>query len=194
MIAGPSEILVLADGTTPPEWVAMDLFSQAEHDELAQSILLCPDADYIVAVQREIDRLLPTMPRAAIIAKSLFTRMVYDYLSEDDYRHGSLRCVLGTQTLDAGCLSLFRVSPHSGAGAHGTARARGEPSDNLCSQRAEDGSPLVRAQSEVTPPQPPRARRSATWPLPYTQYIARYLHAALCGYPHATQCLERNSQ
>jgi histidinol dehydrogenase len=47
MIAGPSEILVLADGTTPPDWVAMDLFSQAEHDELAQSILLCPDAAYI---------------------------------------------------------------------------------------------------------------------------------------------------
>jgi len=74
MIAGPSEILVLADGTTPAEWVAMDLFSQAEHDELAQSILLCPDADYIAAVQREIDRLLPTMPRAAIIAKSLSDR------------------------------------------------------------------------------------------------------------------------
>ncbi|MBN8745955.1 Histidinol dehydrogenase [Xylophilus ampelinus] len=71
MIAGPSEILVLADGTTPPDWVAMDLFSQAEHDELAQSILLCPDAAYIDAVQREIDRLLPTMPRAQIIAASL---------------------------------------------------------------------------------------------------------------------------
>jgi histidinol dehydrogenase len=65
---------VLADGTTPPDWVAMDLFSQAEHDELAQSILLCPDAAYIDAVQREIDRLLPTMPRAAIIAKSLNDR------------------------------------------------------------------------------------------------------------------------
>ena len=74
MIAGPSEILVLADGTTPPDWVAMDLFSQAEHDELAQSILLCPDAAYIDAVQREIDRLLPEMPRAAIIAKSLNDR------------------------------------------------------------------------------------------------------------------------
>ncbi|WP_225781201.1 histidinol dehydrogenase [Xenophilus sp. Marseille-Q4582] len=74
MIAGPSEILVLADGTTPPEWVAMDLFSQAEHDELAQSILLCPDAAYIAAVQREIDRLLPTMPRAGIIAASLSGR------------------------------------------------------------------------------------------------------------------------
>ena len=74
MIAGPSEILVLADGTTPPDWVAMDLFSQAEHDELAQSILLCPDAAYIDAVQREIDRLLPTMPRAEIIAKSLTGR------------------------------------------------------------------------------------------------------------------------
>ncbi|OSZ74330.1 histidinol dehydrogenase [Hydrogenophaga sp. IBVHS1] len=74
MIAGPSEILVLADGSTPAEWVAMDLFSQAEHDELAQSILLCPDANYIQAVQREIDRLLPTMPRAAIIARSLNDR------------------------------------------------------------------------------------------------------------------------
>ena len=71
MIAGPSEILVLADGTTPPAWVAMDLFSQAEHDELAQSILLSPDADYLDAVQREIDRLLPEMPRKDIIAKSL---------------------------------------------------------------------------------------------------------------------------
>jgi histidinol dehydrogenase len=71
MIAGPSEILVLADGSTPPEWVAMDLFSQAEHDELAQSILLCPDAAYIDRVQAEIDRLLPAMPRAEIIAASL---------------------------------------------------------------------------------------------------------------------------
>ena len=74
MIAGPSEILVLADGTTPADWVAMDLFSQAEHDELAQSILLCPDAAYIDAVQEAINRLLPTMPRAAIIAKSLNDR------------------------------------------------------------------------------------------------------------------------
>ena len=74
MIAGPSEILVLADGSTPPDWVAMDLFSQAEHDELAQSILLCPDAAYIDAVQVAIDRLLPTMPRAEIIAKSLTGR------------------------------------------------------------------------------------------------------------------------
>ena len=71
MIAGPSEILVLADGSTPPDWVAMDLFSQAEHDELAQSILLCPDAAYIDRVQAAIERLLPEMPRAAIIAKSL---------------------------------------------------------------------------------------------------------------------------
>ncbi len=74
MIAGPSEILVLADGSTPAEWVAMDLFSQAEHDELAQSILLCPDAAYIAEVQAAIDRLLNDMPRAAIIAKSLNDR------------------------------------------------------------------------------------------------------------------------
>ena len=71
MIAGPSEILVLADGTTPADWVAMDLFSQAEHDELAQSILLCPDAAYIDEVQAAIDRLLPGMPRSEIIAASL---------------------------------------------------------------------------------------------------------------------------
>ena len=74
MIAGPSEILVLADGTTPPDWVAMDLFSQAEHDELAQSILLCPDAGYIEQVQASIDRLLPAMPRRAIITQSLNDR------------------------------------------------------------------------------------------------------------------------
>ena len=71
MIAGPSEILVLADGSTPPDWVAMDLFSQAEHDELAQSILLCPDATYIAQVKAAIDRLLPEMPRRDVIRASL---------------------------------------------------------------------------------------------------------------------------
>ncbi len=71
MIAGPSEILVLADGSVNPDWVAMDLFSQAEHDELAQSILLCPDAAYIDAVAAAMDRLLEEMPRAAVIRASL---------------------------------------------------------------------------------------------------------------------------
>ena len=71
MIAGPSEILVLADGSTPADWVAMDLFSQAEHDEMAQSILLCPDANYIAKVRAEIERLLPGMPRAEVIRASL---------------------------------------------------------------------------------------------------------------------------
>ncbi len=71
MIAGPSEILVLADGSTPPDWVAMDLFSQAEHDELAQSLLLCPDAAYLDAVHEAIERLLPGMPRAEVIRASL---------------------------------------------------------------------------------------------------------------------------
>ncbi len=74
MIAGPSEILVLADGSTSPDWVAMDLFSQAEHDELAQSILLCPDGAYIEQVQLSINRLLPAMPRRAIITRSLNDR------------------------------------------------------------------------------------------------------------------------
>ncbi|WP_157266078.1 histidinol dehydrogenase [Azohydromonas aeria] len=71
MIAGPSEILVLADGSTPADWVAMDLFSQAEHDELAQSILLSPDAGYIAQVRAAIERLLPGMPRADVIRASL---------------------------------------------------------------------------------------------------------------------------
>lgn len=71
MIAGPSEILIVADGTTPPDWVAMDLFSQAEHDELAQSVLLCPSQDYIEQVRQSMTKLLPTMPRADIILASL---------------------------------------------------------------------------------------------------------------------------
>lgn len=74
MIAGPSEILVLCDGTTDPDWIAMDLFSQAEHDELAQSILVCPDAAYLDRVQASIDRLLPEMPRQDVIRTSLQNR------------------------------------------------------------------------------------------------------------------------
>ena len=74
MIAGPSEILVIADGSTPADWVAMDLFSQAEHDELAQSILLCPSAQYISEVQSAIERLITEMPRAEVIRTSLQNR------------------------------------------------------------------------------------------------------------------------
>jgi histidinol dehydrogenase len=74
MIAGPSEILVICDGTTDPDWIAMDLFSQAEHDELAQSILLCPDAGYIAAVEASIKRQLPLMPRREVIRTSLTDR------------------------------------------------------------------------------------------------------------------------
>ncbi len=74
MIAGPSEILVICDGQTSPDWIAMDLFSQAEHDEMAQAILLTPDAAFIERVQASIARLLPTMPRRAIIEKSLAGR------------------------------------------------------------------------------------------------------------------------
>ena len=74
MIAGPSEILVLCDGTSNPDWIAMDLFSQAEHDEQAQSILLCPDAAFIEQVQVSINKLLPEMPRAKVIEASLTNR------------------------------------------------------------------------------------------------------------------------
>ncbi len=74
MIAGPSEILVICDGQTDPDWIAMDLFSQAEHDEDAQSILICPDADYLDQVEASINKLLPTMERREIIEVSLENR------------------------------------------------------------------------------------------------------------------------
>jgi histidinol dehydrogenase len=74
MVAGPSEILILCDGKTAPDWIAMDLFSQAEHDEDAQSILICPDQTYLEAVQASIDKLLPTMERQEIIATALRAR------------------------------------------------------------------------------------------------------------------------
>jgi histidinol dehydrogenase len=95
MIAGPSEILVLADGTTPADWVAMDLFSQAEHDELAQSILLCPDAAYIAQVKAEIERLLPGMPRRDVIRASLEGR-------------GAL---IHTRSMEEACAISNRIAP-----------------------------------------------------------------------------------
>ena len=74
MIAGPSEILIICDGSTDPDWIAMDLFSQAEHDEEAQSILLCPNADFIKDVEKSIQKLLPTMERENIIRTALKNR------------------------------------------------------------------------------------------------------------------------
>jgi histidinol dehydrogenase len=95
MIAGPSEILVIADGTTPPDWVAMDLFSQAEHDELAQSILLCPDPAYLDAVAASMERLLPELPRAAIVRASLEGR-------------GAL---IRTRSMEDACALSNRIAP-----------------------------------------------------------------------------------
>ena len=74
MVAGPSEILVICDGETDPDWIAMDLFSQAEHDEMAQAILLCPDKAYLDRVAASIDKQLQAMPRADIIRISLANR------------------------------------------------------------------------------------------------------------------------
>ncbi|MEH6551409.1 MAG: histidinol dehydrogenase [Pseudomonadales bacterium] len=74
MVAGPSEILIICDGGTPADWIAMDLFSQAEHDENAQALLISPDADYLRAVEESIERLLPDMERSAIIKASLAGR------------------------------------------------------------------------------------------------------------------------
>ncbi|MBS1227899.1 MAG: Histidinol dehydrogenase [Proteobacteria bacterium] len=95
MVAGPSEILVICDGQTDPEWVAMDLFSQAEHDELAQSILLCPDRAYIERVAQAIEKLLPTMPRQAVIRASLENR-------------GAL---IEVRDLDEACAIANRIAP-----------------------------------------------------------------------------------
>jgi histidinol dehydrogenase len=95
MIAGPSEILVIGDGSAPAEWVAMDLFAQAEHDELAQSILLSPDARYLDAVEASMAKLLPTLPRRKVIEASLGVR-------------GAL---ILTRSLDEACAIADRIAP-----------------------------------------------------------------------------------
>jgi histidinol dehydrogenase len=84
MVAGPSEILVICDGGTDPDWVAMDLFSQAEHDELAQSILLSPDADFIKRVAQSADKLLQQMPRKDIIKTALENRGALIHVADMD--------------------------------------------------------------------------------------------------------------
>jgi histidinol dehydrogenase len=95
MVAGPSEILVICDGTTDPDWVAMDLFSQAEHDEMAQAMLLCPDAQFIDKVAASIDRQIADMPRASVIKASLDGR-------------GAL---IETRDLEEACAIANRVAP-----------------------------------------------------------------------------------
>ena len=95
MVAGPSEILVICDGKTDPDWIAMDLFSQAEHDELAQSILLSPDANFLDQVMRSIDRLLSEMPRKDVIRVSLENR-------------GAL---IQVQNLDEACTIANKIAP-----------------------------------------------------------------------------------
>jgi histidinol dehydrogenase len=95
MVAGPSEILVICDGKTNPDWVAMDLFSQAEHDEMAQAILLCPDPAFIEKVAASIDRQLDQMPRATVIRASLD-------------RRGAL---IETRDLEEACELANRIAP-----------------------------------------------------------------------------------
>ncbi len=95
MVAGPSEILIVCDGTTEPDWIAMDLFSQAEHDEMAQAILLCPDASYIDKVAASIERQIKVMPRKDIIRASLDGR-------------GAL---IQVRDLDEACAIVNRIAP-----------------------------------------------------------------------------------
>jgi histidinol dehydrogenase len=95
MIAGPSEILIVSDGTTPPDWLALDLFSQAEHDELAQAILLATDSAHLDAVERSIDAQLPGMGRRDVIAEAL-------------RRRGAL---IKVRDLDQACALVNRIAP-----------------------------------------------------------------------------------
>ncbi len=95
MVAGPSEILVIGDGSTEPDWIAMDLFSQAEHDEIAQAILLSPDRAYLDSVEQSIKRLLPQMPRRKVIGASLAAR-------------GAL---IETRDLEEACTLANRIAP-----------------------------------------------------------------------------------
>ncbi len=95
MVAGPSEVLVIADASANPDWVAMDLFAQAEHDELAQSILLCPEAEFIAAVAASIEKLLPTMSRRAVISASL----------------GGRGALIRVRDLEEACTLANRIAP-----------------------------------------------------------------------------------
>ncbi len=95
MVAGPSEVLVISDGSGDPEWTAIDLFAQAEHDELAQAILLCPDAAYLDRVAAAIERLLPLQPRKAVISASIYGRGALIHVSD----------------LDEACVVANRIAP-----------------------------------------------------------------------------------
>ena len=95
MVAGPSEVLVISDGSGDPDWTAIDLFAQAEHDELAQAILLCPDAAFLDRVAASVERLLPTMPRRDVIAASI----------------GNRGALIHVTDLDEACVIANRIAP-----------------------------------------------------------------------------------
>jgi len=117
MIAGPSEILVISDGETNPDWIAMDLFSQAEHDEDAQSILVSHDAAHLDAVQASIDKLLPTMERAAIIRQSLQARAAFIKVADLD-QAAEVSNIVAPEHLElsvADPIALTKKISHAGA-------------------------------------------------------------------------------
>ncbi len=123
MIAGPSEILVICDGQTNPDWIAMDLFSQAEHDELAQAILLSPDAKFIEAVAQSADRLLEQMPRRDIIQTALENRGALIHVAD----------------LDEACVISNRIAP----GASGVVGCRpASPAAQIETRRRNLHGPL----------------------------------------------------
>ena len=147
MIAGPSEILVLADGSTPPDWVAMDLFSQAEHDELAQSILLCPDAGlHRPRCRPRSTACCPTMPRADIIAASLNGR-------------GAL---IHTRSMEEACEISNRIAPEhlevAAASRTAGSRCSGTPArSSWAPTPARAWATTAPARTMCCPPAAPRA-------------------------------------
>lgn len=127
MIAGPSEILVVCDGKTHPDWIALDLFSQAEHDEQAQAILLSPDAAFLDAVEASCQRLLPTLERSSIIAESMTSRAAF--IQVNDLQQAAALCnhiapehlelslddpeAFATQVRHAGAIFMGRYTPEA---------------------------------------------------------------------------------
>ena len=130
MLAGPSELTIICDGETDPDWIAMDLFSQAEHDEQAQSILISTDKDYLDKVQSSIDRLLPDMERREIIATSLSSRGLMIY-AEDMEKAAVASNLIAPEHLELSVADpemLLNYIDHAGAiflGRH-TAEALGD--------------------------------------------------------------------
>ena len=111
MIAGPSEIFVIADGSVDPKWIALDLMSQAEHDEVAQAVCISPNGAYLDAVAEAVDALLPTMPRRSVIEASLKNRGAL-IVVEDLERAAQLSNLFAPEHLELAVRDADQLLPH----------------------------------------------------------------------------------